>query len=188
VGGSNGGAGGAAGSKGGAGGAGGSNGGAGGAAGSNGGAGGAAGSSAGGAGGATGFSCDPPDVSEAPALTLTVLVGDPPAMTGGPITDGLYFQTNEDDYHEEDPDQYNHRAIVFDQAHGGFGMNASDDSQQNGASTVGALTISGTMFTVDAFPCIHAHAGSTYLYTATSTTITLIDAFETDRVMRFTKQ
>lgn len=109
-------------------------------------------------------------------------------MTGGPITDGIYFETQEDDYKSETADNLNHRVIVFDQAHGGFSMNASDPTKQMVGSIAGTLTVSCTTFTVDPSPCSPSQAASTFQYTATPTTIALTADSHPNRLMHFTKQ
>ncbi len=150
-----------------------------------------AGAGAGGEGGAggAGFDCSLASADGAPSIARNVQAGDPPTMTGGPIADGTYFQTSEDDYNGQEPESAEHRVVVFDQAAGRFAVTATNSSDVVlGTSLVAGLTVASPTFTLSARECSGTDSTLTIHYTATTTTISWVDPNHADRVQNFVKQ
>lgn len=148
-----------------------------------------AGNAGGEGGGAASLDCTLPSALGAPGIANSNKSGDPPAMTGGTISDGLYFQISEDDYHGqlwEAPN--NHRVAVFDQASGKFAEVQANQSGGVYSSFVGRLTVATTTFSVSALECSGTSDTFTMQYTATPTTIAWVDPQHPNRVMNFAKQ
>ena len=155
-----------------------------------GGAGGAAANAGGvgGAGGASAFDCTLPDPTGGPTIAHNTPSGNPPAMIGGPITDGVYFQVSEDDYNGQSVEAAVHRVAVYDQVKHRFAMNASDSAGHTGSAGAGTITVSATSFTLDSLPCTTPESTLTISYTATATTITWVDPNHSNRLMNFALQ
>jgi hypothetical protein len=108
-------------------------------------------------------------------------------MTGGTIVAGTYFETSEDDYNGQSPENSTSRVLVIDPAASSFRMEAASNSGTQ--TVVGSVTVSSPTFTLDGTPC-GAPAGSTLTihYTATATTLSWVDPNHANRVQNFTKQ
>ncbi|HTQ05029.1 MAG TPA: hypothetical protein VMI54_14290 [Polyangiaceae bacterium] len=148
---------------------------------------GASGANEAGAGGSASFDCSRPSPDDAPTITVNVVAGDPPNMTGGDIFDGVYYQTSEDDYNGQDSENAQRRVFVFDQVEHRFAdgwIDGSDAARQ----VVGGLSVSSPTFTISARECGGGDGTLTISYTATSTTLTLIDPNHANRVLNLVKQ
>ncbi|MBS2028902.1 MAG: hypothetical protein JST54_13455 [Deltaproteobacteria bacterium] len=141
--------------------------------------------STGSSGSTGGIDCSAPSLAGAPTIVRNSPTGNPPAATGGPITDGTYFETSEDDYNGQSIENSTQRVVVFDQAHGTWRMAATDGT--NMQAVAGALTVTSPAFTIDANAC-GTNATLTIQYTATSTTVSWIDPNHPNRIQNFTKQ